>query len=130
MIFHQTKNLLVTWDDSIRCSVLQLNRYVEGEEFRKAADSALRLLERKSACKLLTNSLEMKALPQEDQLWVDEDWRPRATAAGLLYNAVVIPKSPIAQLTVDTMMKRVPVGVIEFAYFSDIEEAKSWLRSK
>jgi hypothetical protein len=130
MIFYQSKNLVVTWDDSIRCAVLQLDRYVAGEEFRKAADSTLKLLERRHACKLLTNSSDMKALPQEDQRWVDEDWRPRATAAGLRYNAVVIPKSPTAQLTVENMMKRVPAGVIEFAYFSDIEEAKAWLHSK
>jgi hypothetical protein len=130
MIFYQSKNLVVTWDDSIRCAVLQLDRYVAGEEFRKAADSTLNLLERRHACKLLTNSSEMRVLPQDDQRWVDEDWRPRATAAGLRYNAVVIPKNAIAQLTVETMMKKVPAGAIELAYFSDIEEAKSWLRFK
>lgn len=130
MIFYQSKNLVVTWDDTIKCAVLQLERYVEGDEFRKAADVTLNLLERRQACKLLTNSSEMRVLPQDDQRWVDEDWRPRATEAGLRYNAVVAPKNAIAQLTVENMMKKVPAGAIELAYFSDVEEARSWLRSK
>jgi hypothetical protein len=130
MIFYQSKNLVVTWDDTIKCAVLQIERYVEGDEFRKAADVTLNLLERRQARKLLTNSSEMKVLPQDDQRWVDEDWRPRATAAGLRYNAVVAPKNAIAQLTVENMMKKVPAGAIELAYFSDVEEARSWLRSK
>lgn len=130
MIFYQGKNIQVSWDDMIKSVILQVDRYVEGDEFRRAADSTVRLLERRSGCKLLTNSREMKALPQDDQRWVDEDWRPRAMAVGLRYNAIVIPKSSIAQMTVDSMAKKLPPGVVEFAYFSDMEEAKAWLHSK
>lgn len=130
MIFYESNGLVVAWDDATRCTVLRLERYAEGEELRKAIDSTLKLLEKRGANKLLTDSREMKVIRQEDQRWVDEDWLPRARVAGLAYNALVMPKSAIAWLTVDAMVKKVPVGEVEFGYFSDIEEAKSWLRSK
>ena len=79
----------------------------------------------KRSNKLISDTLQMKATTQEDQRWIDEDWRPRARAAGLRRNAVLLPKSVVAQLSLTAITK--DIDFFEFGYFSNLDEAHRWL---
>ncbi|HLM73357.1 MAG TPA: STAS/SEC14 domain-containing protein [Polyangiaceae bacterium] len=119
----------MTWDADVKCVELRFRGYIEGDELRAAALSVLKLLETHRASKVLTDSRDLRALTQEDQRWIDVEWTQKAKSTGLAYNAVVLPKSAIAKMSVAAVMKKIP-NQIEFAYFASVEEARAWLRSK
>jgi len=129
MIFYECPGAVVSWDDAIKCVVLRFDGFIDGEDLRNAALSVLKLLKRHGARKVLTDSREMKALTQEDQRWIDVEWQGKARGVGLAYDAVVLPKSAVAKMSVAAVLKKMP-GTIEFAHFSSPEQAKEWLRSK
>jgi hypothetical protein len=129
MNFFECSGAVVSWDPAVKCVVLRFRGYIEGDDLRNASLSVLKLLEMHRANKVLTDSRDMHALTQEDQQWLDVEWKAKATATGVAYNALVLPKSTIAKLTVNAVMKKIP-GKIQIAYFSTPEEANKWLRSR
>ncbi len=129
MNFFECSGAVVSWDPAVKCVVLRFRGYIEGDDLRNAALSVLKLMEMHRANKVLTDSRDMHALTQEDQLWIDVEWKAKGMAAGVAYNALVLPKSTIAKLTVNAVMKKIP-GEIQIAYFSTPEEAKKWLGSR
>jgi hypothetical protein len=130
MAFYECPGAVVSWNEDIKCVELRFRGYIEGDDLRAAALSVLKLLEMHRACKVLTDSRDLKALTQEDQRWIDVEWTQKAKSTGLAYDALVLPKSAVAKLSVNAVMKKMPAKQIEFAYFASIEEAKSWLRSR
>ena len=129
MNFFECSGAVVNWDPAVKCVVLRFRGYIEGDDLRNASLSVLKLLEMHRANKVLTDSRDMHALTQEDQQWLDVEWKAKATATGVAYNALVLPKSTIAKLTVNAVMKKIP-DEIQIAYFSTPEEANKWLRSR
>ena len=69
----------------------------------------------------------MKVIKQSDQDWIDQKFFPRALAGGLNRMAWVIPKSGLAMMNVDQLVRRLPAARFEAAYFATVEEARSWL---
>lgn len=130
MPFFECPGAVVTWDADAACVILQFRAYIEGDDLRNACLSLLQLLKEKNGCKVLTDSRDLRALTPEDQRWIDVEWQQLAKNSGLTYNALVIPKSAVAKLTVASVMKKVEMEQIEVAYFATAEEAKAWLRSK
>jgi hypothetical protein len=130
MIVFECPGAIVTWDDSMKSAVVEFRGFVAGDELRTAALTVVKLLEAHRARKLLTDSREMRAVTQEDQQWLDVEWKGKVRAAGLAYDAVVLPKSAVAKMSLNAVVKKMPPGEIEFAYFSTVEEARIWLRSR
>jgi hypothetical protein len=130
MVFYECPGAVVAWDENMKCVELRFRGYIEGDDLRAAALSVLKLLEMHRASKVLTDTRDLKALTQEDQRWIDVEWTQKAKSTGLAYDAVVLPKSAVAKLSVAAVMKKIPVNQVEFAYFASVEEAKAWLRSK
>lgn len=118
-------DVTVSWDEPSQAVLIQLYGYIEGETMRQPCNKALDLMISMRSSRLITDSREMKALTQEDQRWVDDDWRPRARAAGLRRNAILVPKSAVAKLTVTAIVKK--FDAVQFAYFSELDEARKWL---
>ena len=121
------EGITVTWDAPSSAAMIVFHGYVEGEVLRAALDKVLEILIANRSSRLISDTRVMKALTQADQLWIDEDWRPRARAAGLRLNAVLLPASTIAKLSVTAVVKKVPAEATQFAYFSEIDQARAWL---
>jgi hypothetical protein len=122
----KTAGVSVTWDAPSHAVILRVWGFVEGETLRASCNEALQLLSKMGSKRLITDSLEIKPLTQADQRWVDEDWRPRAQAAGLRRNAILVPKSAVAQLTMNAVVRR--FDEVQFGYFSELAEAREWLK--
>lgn len=123
----ELERITVTWDAPSRSAMVVFHGYVEGEVLRAALDKVLELLTTNESSRLISDTREMKAMTQDDQRWIEEDWRPRARAAGLRLNAVLLPASAIAKLSVVAVVKKVPPVATQFAYFSELDEARAWL---
>ncbi len=118
----------MSWDAPSHAVLIRIYGYVEGETLRVPCNKGIDLMISKRSSRLITDSREMKALTQQDQQWVDEDWRPRARAAGLRRNAILVPKSAVAKLTVTAIVKK--FDEVQFGYFSEMDEARKWLNQQ
>lgn len=117
--------ITVTWDASSQAVLVLIRGYVEGETLYLPCNRAIDLMIARRSSRLITDSREMKALTQKDQQWIDADWRPRARASGLRRNAILLPKSAVAKLSVAAIVKK--FDEIQFGYFSELDEARAWL---
>jgi hypothetical protein len=107
-----------------------MDRFVHGEDFRKAVNQGLDLLIEQKGCKWLADLSKMEVIAQEDQRWLDEEWFPRAAQAGVKYIAMVRPEKVISQISVRRVTGKVGGLEIETIYFDSPEKAKDWLESK
>jgi hypothetical protein len=67
---------------------------------------------------------------QVDQQWVNQDWFPRAIAAGLRFMAYVAPRSSVARLSIKQIMSKVNEVEVLQGYFDDLQQARTWLRNQ
>jgi hypothetical protein len=129
MIHFDAEYLTVHWDTAVQCAVMEWKRYAVSGEFRTGLEKGLELVKQKRARKWLADMRHMGVVSPADQKWSNEDWFPRALAAGIHKMALIVPKSTLAQMSVDTIMSKVPGTDLETAYFDGVEKAKEWLRS-
>lgn len=124
----ETVGVTVSWDAPSHAVLIRIYGYVEGETLRSPCNKAIEIMISMRSSRLITDSREMKALRQEDQRWVDDDWRPRVRVAGLRRNAILLPKSVVAKLTVTAIVKK--FDAVQFGYFSELDEARRWLNQQ
>jgi hypothetical protein len=131
-MYFQAPFITIDWDDQTECVVSTMKGFAEGKAYRKALDKGLELLERHGSNKWLGDMRNGAVMNQDDLAWVQNDWRPRATKAGLCWTALVMKDQALARMQIDRLTKtieRVEGRNIETAYFDDVDEAKAWLRS-
>lgn len=124
---------LLTWDDEEKIIYISWKGYAAGGPYREIMNKIIEILKERKATKLHADLRRMKAVTQEDQNWVNSEWLPTIKAAGLASTAMVLPESAIAMLSLNRMMDRSGVRADlqgDTAHFSDMEEAKAWLRSR
>ena len=116
--------MTVSWDAPSHAVLIRICGYVEGEALRLPCNKAIELMISKRSSRIITDSREMRVLTQQDQQWIDDDWRPRARAAGLRRNAILVPKSAVAKLTMAAVLRK--FDEVQFGYFSELDEARKW----
>ncbi len=135
MAIYETPFAVLDWDKSINAVTLRWKAFAYGEAFQTAINKILELLVEKNTNKFLNDTTHMRVIGHNDQTWILENWVPRARAAGLKWNAIVLPSSQTARNTVmeavgrgERRAKGIPA--FETHYFETLEEAKEWLRGK
>lgn len=130
MLFYESPELRIDWDESGKCVVMEWKGFVTGNSFRDAVDKGLELLIEKRGDKWLADLSKMGVISQEDQKWADEDWFPRAVKAGIRYMAMIRPQKIISQMSVRNVINQIGDLKIETEYFEKPEDAKAWLRTR
>jgi hypothetical protein len=135
MAIYETPFAVIDWDKSLNVVTLRWKAFAYGEAFQSVNIKILELLVEKNSSKFLNDTTHMRAVGSDDQVWVLEKWVPLAKAAGLQWNAIVLPNSPTARNTVTEAISRsegITKGIpaFEVHYFETVEEAKEWLRDK
>ena len=129
MIYFDEPYLAIHWDATTRCVVMEWKRFARSKDFRLGLEKGLELVKKKATGKWLADMRNMGVLSQADQNWSNEDWFPRALAAGINRMALIVPSSTLSKMAVDAIMSKVEGTDLETAYFDDVEKAKKWLRS-
>jgi hypothetical protein len=119
--------VVVTWDPTCKAVCGKWQSWATPTEFAGALEAGLSCLKEHGGSQWLADCTEMRAVKQSDQEWYDQNWFPRALAAGLRRMAVVNPKSGLSRMNMDDMMGRVPASRLEVAFFGAVAEAKDWL---
>jgi hypothetical protein len=131
MIYLDTPYAILSWDEIDAWVTLEFRGYVEGAVYRALLDKQIEVLVARSATKLLCDMRRMTVLTAADQAWVDSTWTPKLVkSVRHLDSALVMPKSAVAQLSLDRIVrKQPPTKLGESLLFDDIDKAKAWLRS-
>lgn len=122
--------LLIHWDDSIKSVVMTWKKFARGDHFRNGLNEGVNLIKEKGGLNWLADLRDLGTVTNEDQQWSNEDWYPRAIAAGIRYMAIIMPKSYVSTLSVKNILTKVEDIEIETQYFDSVEEAKHWLGGK
>lgn len=127
MIYLNERGATLHWDESCQSVLVEWKIYTEGEEYRAIVESSLNLMKQKRGTRYLVDARQLGPIRQIDQTWMNNEWFPRAFAAGLRSTAIVSPKAAVARLSVKQLMGKINNVNYYTAYFDDIEAARQWL---
>jgi hypothetical protein len=123
----------VYWDEDTQCVELEILSEISSEDYRDFLERALLLLGEKGAHKLLGDATKMAGrFGIGDMLWAETDWWPRCLKVGLTAFAMAVPKALDLHLSVDKFAEKFDPessGYIR-KFFTDIDEAREWLRQQ
>lgn len=130
VIYFDNRSIIVRFDESIQAVCLEWKCYAEGEEYRAGFNVGIDLLQRKRASRWLGDCRLLGPVTLADQQWTNQDWHPRAAAAGMRWVALVSPKAAVARLSLKYIVTKVNNTELVFNNFDDVESARAWLRSQ
>jgi SpoIIAA-like len=130
VIHFDSRWLTIHWDEARQAVWMEWRAYAEGQEYRAGLDAGLSLIRLKRASRWLADLRHLGPVAQPDQAWSNENWFPRALAAGIRSMALVAPETAVARLSVNRIMSRVHEEHLVTAYFSTVESARAWLRTQ
>lgn len=117
----------VRWDESGQLVLVEWQGWANSSEFADLLEAEIQALRNHKASRVLADCRRQKVLNPADQDRANEQWIPRALAAGLKRFAVVLPSSVLAEVNLKSSLARVPAAALEVAYFATPEEARAWL---
>jgi SpoIIAA-like len=117
----------VTWDEDGQLVLVEWRGWANPREFSELLDAEVAALRKHRGTRMLADCRRQKGLTAADQDLANENWLPRALAAGLKRFAVVVPSSGLAAGNLKERLGKVRAGALEVAYFSTPEEAREWL---
>ncbi|HYF02588.1 MAG TPA: hypothetical protein VEC36_04385 [Patescibacteria group bacterium] len=116
-----------TVNPDIPCIMVQWQGYATSVQFRKIAESQLKLMQEYGYNKILTDNTNMKVVSMEDQEWTVKNWLPRALEAGYLACAILTSKDYFSRIAIENIISKVG-DQLTIQYFDNIVEAAEWLK--
>jgi len=105
----------------------KIHKYVFGEEFQKFLLIGTEAMKKNQAHKWLSDDRNNTVVRPEDMEWGMSNWFPQTIQAGWKYWAIVQPEKVIAQLNMKTLVEDYAKAGIVAKFFSNPEEAMTWL---
>lgn len=134
MIYFERPFVRIEWNEEFQCVESEWLSFVFGDPYRETLEASLELHRRKNSSRSLSDMRKASVMVDEDAKWLLENWMPRARAAGIVKFAVIRPASVVSQMQIEQMTRKgggqiaANLGVVT-EYFSDLDEARRWLRS-
>jgi hypothetical protein len=126
----ETEFARLSYDARYKIVHHELRSFVHGHALREVLEAGLDLFRARGARKWLSDDRRNGPITTADGEWALHDWAPRVIAAGWKYWAVVLPEKVLGQMNmrrwIETYSK---LGVVAQA-FTDLEEARAWLRAQ
>jgi len=117
----------VRWDEDAQLVLVEWQGWANSTEFTALLNAEIDALRKHHGSRVLADCRRQKVLNPADQERANEEWLPRALAAGLKRFAVVVPTSVLAEVNIKNSLGMVPATTLEVAYFATPEEARDWL---
>jgi hypothetical protein len=118
---------VVKWDAELKIVQVVWHGWADPVEFAAITEAGLRALSEHHGSRWLADCRDMKAVQQSDQDWLNDDWFPRALAAGLRRMAVVLPQRGLVTMNLKDILNRVPVNRLDVDFFVTVAEATKWI---
>ena len=119
------------FDKESNAAIGEFVGFLKPDEFKSIANKLIQMLEEKDLKRQINDVKLMKVLSQDTQNWLNTDWFPRAKEAGLKFFAFVVPEDIFGKMSMKGANRKAENMLgIEIQYFSDMELAKDWVKSK
>ena len=122
-------------DADVPCVITQCHTLANKTEFITLQGAALDYFEQHSTPATpwgwVGDVRRMGAIPEEAQRWLQEEFNPRARAAGLSFVAVVLAETIFGKIATQRYAQQTqesPNGDIAVQYYTSLEEAKEAIR--
>jgi len=115
------------YDASLDAVVGTAHEYAAGERFRAVLDDVVERVREHECSAFLADTRELGPIADDDQVWLVEEWSPRAQSAGVERIAFVLPESAVASMSLDRVIERVREDDIDRRFFEDPDHARDWL---
>jgi hypothetical protein len=100
-----------------------------GAPFRSMLNRGVEALTEYNSCKWLSDDRENHAFPEDDNIWIFNDWIPRALAAGWKYWALVVPEDIAARGNMSTFIPILFEKGLRMMVFTNTESALAWINA-
>lgn len=117
-------------DASVPCVITQWHGFANKAEFMALQGAALQYYEQHSTLAKpwgwVGDVRRMGAIPEEAQRWLQEEFNPRALAAGLRVVSVVVAETIFGQIATQRYAQQTATSAAELgvAYYRSLAEAK------
>jgi hypothetical protein len=118
---------IVYYDKENKCiSDVWEDRFGNSDNFKAVLSYVATEIENRKAVKWLADLRNMEGSFDSSSEWIQKEIMPRVLKAGLMLEAVVLPKNIFSKLSVrDTVIK---INKFELQQFDDIQKAENWLK--
>jgi hypothetical protein len=103
------------------------HKALDSQHLRTVLNQGVDLLTQHGASKWLSDNREIDPHSDEDGRWVNDNWLPRAVAAGWKYWALVVPEEVAARLNMTEFVNSFFERGIRIMVFSEPTNAMKWL---
>lgn len=123
-------------DETVPCVITQWHGFANKTEFMALQGAALAYFEQHSTPEQpwgwVGDVRRMGAIPEEAQRWLQDEFNPRAIAAGLRTVSVVVAESIFGKIATQryAQQTRTQAATLGVAYFASLEEAKAGARQE
>jgi hypothetical protein len=119
----------IMYDPDVPCIIMEWHSYGTSAQFRQISENILQLLIDQGASKVIADTTHLPIIASDDQQWVNEDWLPRAIAAGYRACGMVNSRFYFSRVAVDNVVKKVTSDQFRVEYFDSQAAAREWLKS-
>lgn len=117
----------VSFAPEVPCTVMVWRGYHTSTSFRQKNEEVLAALSAHRTAKLLCDIRHFLLIDSIDQVWLNENWLPRALAAGLRQCAIITPLYYFNRVAVQSVVGRIDAQILQVQYFESVKRARRWL---
>jgi len=133
-ILYETKNVQMYIDESVPCLINVWNGFIPSKNFREALYKLVDLIKEHRPhypeLHLLADTRTLGVVSREDVAWVSSEINPLYLEAGSQFEAFVLSQDAFGQMAVKRYASQTTEkGSFTVQMFTDIDEAKAWLKS-
>lgn len=134
LIIRTTSYGVALVDDAVPCVITQWHSFANKTEFIALQGTALAYFEQHSTPARpwgwVGDVRRMGAIPEEAQRWLQEEFNPRAIAAGLRTVSVVVADSIFGKIATQryAQQTQTQAATLGVAYYASLDEAKAGAR--
>jgi hypothetical protein len=125
--FNTPGTATVRWDPDLQAVVETWEGWANAAEFTSMLEAGVQALKENHGSRWLADCRRQRVLKAADQKRGNEEWLPRALAAGLKRFAVVLPESGLAKFNIQLHLNAAAARQMEVAYFATADEARRWV---
>ncbi|MES2565601.1 MAG: hypothetical protein V4565_01965 [Bacteroidota bacterium] len=108
---------------------MEWSGYANSTQFREGTEKMFEELTAHKSTKVLGNIKDMVLISAEDQLWLHEQFLPRAIAGGFKAIALVRPIHYFNNVAIESIVFKINQDALNVQVFNNLEDAKYWLKN-
>jgi hypothetical protein len=125
----ETPGLMLWYYPDTKIIHHELQKYPGVAALEAALEAGLTLMQTRGARKWLSDNRRGGAVPRSHHTWAQDDWGPRAAAAGWKYWAVLLPEELLGQANTNRLVDIYGRLGVTTRTFEHLEPATRWLIS-